>query len=184
MPKRKTLTIHEPEPQQPIQLHFSLGADVSSRLIAWWGYGYGGYSHVDAILSDGSLCGARSDHAGGQAPGVRVRKPFYEAWKKSAVLTIPATVHEHDVWETWQRDQCGDRYDSADILGLIIGKPLNEGAGHWICSADQITGLQVVQKIPALLPFAAQQTTPNTLFMLGAALPGATFELFGPTDAA
>lgn len=165
---------------QPIELHFSLGVGFTSALIAYFGYGYGGYSHVDAILSDGRLAGARADRVGGAEPGFRIRPPNYEPWKRSATLTIPATAQEHARWEAWQLAQVGDGYDQRDILGLIVGEPLNSGNGHWICSAAQLFGLQQIGKMPANLPFIAQQTTPNAVLFAGAAI-GGSFVLRGPS---
>ena len=167
---------------QPIEIHFSLGTGISSALISWYGYGYGGYSHTDAILTSGDLAGARSDAVGGQRPGFRVRPPYYEPWKRSAKVSIPATPAEHYAWEQWLLAQVGDGYDGRDILGLIIGVPLNEGNGHWICSAAQRRGLsEPVTKLPKKLPFIDQQITPNTLLAMCAAIGGIVTE-YGPTS--
>ena len=155
-------------------LQFVMGTGIPSELIAWWGSGYSGYSHVDARLADGSLLGARSDTAGGQPPGFRSRPAEYEQWQRRCVVTIPATPAEYVQWEQWLLSQVGVGYDKGDILGLILGRPMAQ-EGHWICSAAQTNALRVVNKLPTPLPFDEHQITPNTLLSMTACLPGATF---------
>jgi len=138
---------------------FVLGADLSSRLVAWYGQGYGGWSHVDAVLSDGSLLGARSDTIKDIAPGVRIRPPNYEPWTRAMVLTLKATPREDAAWESYLHSQIGHGYDKADIWGFILGKPL-ESPGHWICSALQLNALQVIGRLHKLC-ITPQQCPPN-----------------------
>jgi hypothetical protein len=146
-----------------MRLQFVLGSDVSSRLISWWGQGYGGFSHVDAVLSDGTLLGARSDKVGGQPPGVQIRPPNYEQWKRRCVLQFDTTAQKEADWEDYLRSQIDRPYDGADILGLIIGKPLMS-AGHWICSALQLEAQRRIDVIPDL-GVTDQQCPPNMLYV-------------------
>lgn len=159
-----------------IRFQFVLGADWSSRLIAWYGQGYGGYSHVDALLPDGSLLGARSDEIGGQPAGVRLRPPNYAKWKARTILELPATVLQAQQWEAYLRTQVGCPYDRADILGFVLGKPIMS-EGHWICSALQLNSLEVIGRIPHL-GVTPQQCPPNMLAVIlstaGAVLGGGT----------
>jgi hypothetical protein len=144
-----------------ISLQFVLGADWSSRLIAWWGQGYRGFSHVDGVLSDGSLAGARSDAIGGKPPGCQIRPPNYEVWKRRMIMTLKTTDAIAENWEQFFRNGIGTPYDKEDILGFIIGKPLST-EGHWICSAWQTDNLETQNLLPSMyLP--PQQVTPNTL---------------------
>ena len=149
-----------------LRWQFVLGADLSSEFIAWYGQGYGGFSHVDAILPDGTLLGARSDTItlkdGTRIdPGVQVRPPLYAKWKRREVLQLPSTDEQARRWEAFLRSQVGMGYDKADIIGFIVGKPLMQ-PGHWICSALQLDALEVAQVLPrvALTP---QQCPPNML---------------------
>jgi hypothetical protein len=143
---------------------FVLGDDWSSEFIAWYGQGYGGYSHVDAILPDGSLLGARSDSVGGQPPGVRIRPPNYEKWKRRAVVTLQSTDQQAQAWRDFLKSQIGLGYDKADIIGFIIGRPMST-PGHWICSALQMDALEVVKVFPNL-PLTPQQCPPNMLMAM------------------
>jgi len=144
-----------------ITLQFVLGADWSSKLISWYGQGYGGYSHVDAVLSDSTLLGARSDKVGGQPPGVQIRPPNYEKWSRRCIVTLAGTQALQPQWETFLRSQVGLPYDKADIIGLIIGRPLMS-QGHWICSALQTAALHLVTLFPDM-PETPQQVPPNML---------------------
>jgi hypothetical protein len=151
-----------------ISLQFVLGADLSSRLIAWWGQGYKGFSHVDGILSDGALAGARSDVVGGKPAGCQIRPANYEVWKRRMVMTLQTTDAIAANWEQFFRRGAGAPYDKRDIIGFIIGKPL-DSAGSWICSAWQTDNLETQNLLPSMyLP--PQQVTPNTLAAICSAL--------------
>ena len=117
--------------------------------------------HVDAVLPSGELLGARSDKVGGQPPGVQIRPPQYESWKRRCLVGLDVTPIQADIWETFLRKQVGFPYDSADILGLIIGHPLMS-AGHWICSALQTDALHLIKVFPDM-PETPQQVPPNML---------------------
>lgn len=146
-----------------VRLQFVLGAGWTSRLIAWWGSGYSGFSHVDAVLDDGSLVGARYDDVGGKPPGVQRRPAGYEKWKRRVVVTFPHTEAIYPMWEKGLLARVGAPYDPFDIIGLILGIPLSS-PGHWICSACQSDELQSVMLLPSL-PIPPQQITPNTLYI-------------------
>jgi hypothetical protein len=161
-----------------INLQFVRGKGFSSKLIAWWGNGYDGLSHVDAILSTGECLGARSDiikpiGGGPEIPaGVQIRPPFYEKWDKRVVVSIPSTPAQANAWDWYLRKQINDGYDTSDIIGLIIGKPIMQ-SGHWICSALQTDALQY-EPVGLLgkLGQPPQQITPNTLFEVSLAIGG------------
>jgi hypothetical protein len=147
-----------------IRLQFVLGASLSSRLIAWYGQGYGGYSHVDAVLPDGRLLGARSDAVGGVYPGVRVRPAHYEKWVRRTVVELQVTEGRARAWvETLQR-QVGCQYDKQAILGFILGRR-EHTKGHWICSALQTHALKRVHLLHQV-PILDSQVTPDNLFTL------------------
>jgi len=150
-----------------VQLQFVLGRQLSSRLIAWWGQGYSGWSHVDAVLPDGRLMGARSDRVGGQPAGFYPRPPWYEGregWLRVRRLALPVSANVEGVWVDSLMRKNGAAYDQTDILGLIIGRPLME-QGHWICSAAQLDTLREIgiARRTALTP---QQCPPNMLSAL------------------
>lgn len=146
-----------------IRLQFVLGSDLSSRFVAWYGQGYGGYSHVDALLPDGGLLGARADVIRGIAPGVQVRPPNYEKWKKRTLIEISSLPEQASAWERWLRMQIGKQYDQGAILGFITGHHRHD-RGHWICSAAQAGALRQCGKLHRFdIPDC--QVTPNALHL-------------------
>jgi hypothetical protein len=149
-----------------IRLQFVAGADLSSRFIAWYGNGYRGFSHVDAVLPGGFLLGARSDAIGGQPPGVRVRPPDYgprwgEKWLRRSVIEFSSTATQAYQWERWLGNQCGKQYDDAAIFGFILGRRWHK-LHCWICSALQCEAL-VREKFIRSPGVPAAQITPDTL---------------------
>lgn len=147
-----------------IRLSFVCGSDISSRLIAWYGNGYGGFSHVDSMLPDGSLLGARSDRIGQIPPGVQIRPDNYERWTRRSVVEIPATELRAIAWETWLRKQIGRPYDIQAIWGFVLGER-KHGEGRWICSACAFESLEQVNLLKPT-PVPAAQITPDSLFEL------------------
>lgn len=147
-----------------VRLQFVLGTGWSSRLIAWYGQGSNGYSHVDAVLPDGTLLGARYDAVGGKPPGVWIRKPGYERWLRRTVVELPTTELKAITWERLLRRREGAQYDPEAILGFLLGYNAHQ-QGHWICSALQVEGLRQVHLLHAGAT-PAHQITPNTLFEL------------------
>ena len=145
-----------------VRLSFVLGSGLSSRLIAWYGCGTGGWSHVDAELPSGELLGARSDWVGKIPPGVRVRPPNYEKWVRRAVVEIPGSHFKVAEWETWLRKQVGRQYDDGAILSFVLGAKDHE-PGHWICSACQFEGLERIGLLHRTT-LEPSQVTPDALY--------------------
>jgi hypothetical protein len=151
---------------EEIGLEFRLGTDWTSRAIAWWGQGYGGWSHVDAVLRSGELLGARSDRVKYQGTllpsGVQIRPASYEQPVRYVKVAIRVGAQRAADWEGFLRSQVPDPYDKADILGLIAGRPWMT-AGHWICSALQTDALNRIKLFKNNPLFVPQQVAPNTL---------------------
>ena len=150
-----------------IRFQLVRGKGVSSKLIAWWGTGWNGYSHVDCLMADGSLIGARDDRLrmpSGRLvpPGIQVREPGYEVWDRRTVYTLVALQPVTDQWELYVRSHVGEKYDEQDILDLLLGrKPVDHG--RRICSAFATDSLQAVGVWPSVLSHPSLQTTPDTL---------------------
>lgn len=148
-----------------ITLSFVCGRDISSRLIAWWGNGYEGYSHVDAILPDGSRLGARDDEVDGIPPGVQIRPHDYGKWIRRKDVEIQVSDFTFRQWLRDAKARVGSQYDSGAIVDFILGSNRFHNGGHWICSAYQ-TELLVARQLlkhPSI-PFA--QITPNSLLLM------------------
>lgn len=147
-----------------LRWQFVLGNGLSSRLIAWYGQGYGGWSHVDLLLPDGTCLGARSDAVGGKPPGVQIRPHAYESWKRRTVLTLPCSAEQEAAAIAFARAEVNAPYDEADILGFILGREL-ETKGAWICSAYQLAVAEAGPVIPHM-HVTPQQCPPNMFFSI------------------
>jgi hypothetical protein len=151
-----------------IRLQFVMGSGLPSEAIAW--FSAGELSHVDAIMSDGSLLGARSDAIGGQLPGVRIRPAFYEKWARRVVMEIPATDSETTVFYDFIMKQVGKPYDKTAIFGFVADRNWRED-DSWFCSELQSAGLEQAGVVPPLF-LAANKITPAALALLASAING------------
>ena len=147
-----------------IAADFILGHDWPSRLIAWFGQGAGGWSHVAPVLADGRYLDSRSDVLGGVPAGVHIRLPETEGWVKKQRVSLEVSPETYAEWEANLRARIGDAYGKADIEGFITGKPLHTKA-QWICSAHFFNSLQHVKLIPYPLTTPAHQITPDGAFL-------------------
>ena len=144
---------------------FILGPDWKSRLIAWYGQGAGGYSHVAPVLADGRYLDARNDWLGGVPPGVHIRLPSTEAWVKKRRVSLTVSLLEYQEWEANLRARIGDGYGRTDIWDFITGSAKHD-SGYWICSAHFIDSLQHIKRIVYPLPVLAHQITPDDALLL------------------
>lgn len=126
-----------------VRLRFVTEAGLASALIrfagalgrdVWSAGGRGpGYSHVDAILDDGSALGARNDHVGGMPPGVQIRPPDYAVFTRQVIVEIPCTDDEKAAFYDALIDQIGKPYSTRSILGFVLGRDLRDRTG-WFCN--------------------------------------------------
>lgn len=169
----------------PIHLSFVCGADFSSRAIAWYGNGYRGFSHVDSLLSDGWLAGARDDRVQvfeknrvvEYPAGFQLRPADYESWVRRDIveLRVPDGVAEQ--WDKWLRSQVGKPYDKGAIIGFLLGRDDHQ-KGHWICSAGACGALVNSYAMPKP-PVPFSQITPNSLHLMVYALGGHSILHYG-----
>ena len=151
-----------------IRLHFSLGTDWTSRVIAW--FSAGDFSHVDAILPDGSLLGSRSDAIGGKPPGVQIRPAGYEPWRAWAIVELAANPVQESAFHGFLLRQIGKPYDSRAIWGFITGRDWR-AQDSWICSELQAAALEGSAVIPPLV-LEANKITPAALALAVSAAGG------------
>ena len=131
-----------------IKLQFVLGTGLSSRGIAWFSAGH--FSHVDCVLPDGRLLGARSDACGGQPPGVRVRPAGYENWKERVVMTVPERgLSDKQRFYDFLAAQIGKPYDSTAIWGFAVGRDWRDPR-DWFCSELAAAALEMGGYLPVL----------------------------------
>lgn len=148
-----------------IAVDFLLGPDLSSRFIAWFGDGTGGYSHCASVLSDGRYLDARSDWCGDVEPGVHIRMPYTERWIKRRRASLDVTEDEYAAWEANLRAKITDGYGGDDIWDFILGRSGHED-GHWICSALAVNAVQHIRRVPYPLPLPAHSITPTACLLI------------------
>lgn len=105
-----------------IKLQFSAQNKIGSMLIRW--RDWSDYSHVDTLLPDGSLLGARGD-------GIKIRDPYKISNK--LILCIEVTEQQEKDYYAVLFEQLGKPYDYAGISGFIINRDWQED-DKWFCS--------------------------------------------------
>lgn len=153
-----------------VRLQFVLGAGLSSRAISY--FGAGGYSHVDIVLRDGWLLGARSDKILGIEPGVRIRPQGYEKWKKRTVMTLDVSEKQEKDFLIFAHDQLRKPYDTTAIWGFATGRDWRE-EDSWFCSELAAAASEKAQILPELIAPTCK-ITPGTLATVYSAL-GASY---------
>lgn len=153
---------------KPILFQFVCEKAISSQVIAWFSTGH--FSHVDAVLDDGSLLGARSDRVGGRPAGVQIRPPNYISFSLRVVMAIPATDSLNAAFYAFLRSQVGKPYDSEAIWAFLFNRNWRE-TDSWICSELQAAGLEQAGVTPRLY-LAANKITPVSLALAISAVGG------------
>lgn len=160
-----------------IRLQFVLGYGIPSRAIAW--YSAGVFSHVDAVLPDGRLLGARSDcikplgYSIKIPAGVQIRPANYEKWKERVVMSIPCSETEEHNFLQFNHSQLNKPYDMSAIWGFVAGRDWRE-RDSWFCSELQGTAIEFSGRCPKLYT-PLVKLTPAALATVASAL-GGTWE--------
>jgi uncharacterized protein YycO len=140
----------------PIQLQFVCEDQISSQAIAWFSQGH--FSHVDAVMTDGSLLGARNDKVGGKPPGVQIRPADYVRFSTKVVMIVPATPAQTAAFYGFLGTQVGKPYDSSAIWAFVVNRDWR-GPNSWICSELQSAAGEAAGITPKLY-LAANKITP------------------------
>lgn len=145
-----------------INLQFSRLDDLGSEVIQ--AFDHGAYSHVDAVLGDGRLFGARDDQIGSIPKGIWPRPANYLPFTatKKVALNVPAIVSIK--FYGFLNDQTGKGYDEVAILGFVFNRdwsdPDSDFCSELIDKALQISGFWLHR-----LATAANKITPTDLLL-------------------
>lgn len=143
-----------------VGLQFVRGAGWSSSLIAW--FGAARFSHVDIVLDNGQLLGARWDKTPGDTPsGVRIRPPNYESWADRLRINIPCSVEQHEAFYDYAIRQVGKPYDASAIFAFAWGRDWHDDRA-WYCSELAAACLEQA-KILIPPPIPLNKVTPGAL---------------------
>lgn len=157
-----------------IRLRFVQGHGWASRLIAWFSADH--LSHVDAIMPDGTLLGARSDDIGGVPPWRGVRRRHYvpepyEPVRLFKIYQIPSTNRQEAAFYGFLASQEGRPYDKLAILAFFIDRNWRD-EDAWYCSELQAAAL-IEAGLLAHGYLSANKITPVMLAELVSLIPGA-----------
>ena len=122
-------------------------------------------SHVDHVLGDGTLLGARSDSVGGKPPGVQIRPANYEVWTKTQSIRLNATAAQETAWLNFLTAQIGKPYDFEAIAAFAIDRDWRNPE-KWFCSELAAAALEACKWFPKPLASVANEITPRDLLLV------------------
>ena len=146
-----------------IALQFVRGSDVGAKIIEWFDHG-AGYSHVDAVLPDGRLLGARSDLVGNAPRGVQIRDPGYVGTDPTLVVRLATAVAMEVAFYAFLTSQIGKPYDTLGILDFIGGRNWRQ-PDTWFCSELVAAGMEKCGYFPYPLASTTNKITPADLLL-------------------
>jgi hypothetical protein len=147
-----------------VRLQFVTEPGLGAWLIRWYG-GLHLFSHVDAVLPDGRLLGARSDCVGGQPPGVQIRPPGYLKFSRVAAVQLPCTQAQREAYYQALTSQLGKPYSEEAILGFALGRDLKDRRGRF-CSGLQLWALGKSRVLSRNVAEYADVATPDDLYLV------------------
>lgn len=149
-----------------IVLQFVEGSGFSSALIKWFGSGL--YSHVDTVLPDGTLLGARNDVIQGIPAGVQIRPANYIQNEAMHRVSLTVSGEMRGKYYAFLHSQIGKPYNRLGIFAFFINAEWSDIAA-WFCSQLVTAALQDCQWMPELSQ-PASKIDPDRLFLLISAL--------------
>ena len=145
-----------------IVLQFVGASGASSELIEWFSQGV--VSHVDAVLPNGWLVGARDDEVGGKPSGVQVRPPGYATWSRIVRVTLAASDFMVKSFYDLVLGEVGKPYDETAIATFAAGREWRD-ADAWFCSELQGAMLERCGYFASPLATPANKLTPAGLLL-------------------
>lgn len=140
-----------------IILRFVYSPEILTRLIEFDSNDPDGYSHVEAVTTDGKYLGAHTE-------GVAARPMDWDAEKfqRELFLALPATDDQTAKWMHYLRACIGEAYGYAAIFGFITHFDLNEHHTT-ICSGLQTLACRWCNVLPRPLPVPAHRVSVRDL---------------------
>lgn len=136
-----------------LNAQFVLARGLASSVILLAGGGTQslGFSHVDIILPDGTLFGARTDYPINGKTGVQRRPPGYGAkdWIRRVVFSLPATPDQERKGYEFLLAQEGKPYDKLAILAFFTNRDWRS-ENSWFCDELYLRFLEMAGVSPAL----------------------------------
>ena len=139
-----------------ITLQFVAEANLPSWGIRYWTAGP--FSHVDTVLDDGQLLGARADG------GVAIRPGNYAKFSKITQVYLSARDTQERVFHTFEDAQLGKPYDHSAIWGFAANRDWRDPQ-KWFCSELVLAALEESQWCPPL-DIPSNKVTPVSLYLI------------------
>lgn len=134
-----------------VRLQLATERSLVSAFIRW--YTWSDWSHVDFVLPDGNLLGARLKG------GVQVRKPGYAPFSRTLVLECPdAPERVYD----FALSQVGKPYDWWAIVGMGLRHDWRDPA-RWFCS-ELVAWCFEMARYPLLRAKSVDRITPQGIW--------------------
>lgn len=149
-----------------IKVQFVREHGFLSNLIAW--FSAGTFSHVDTVLPNGALLGARNDCIGGKPPGVQIRPPYYMNAATKVRMWLNTTPEQEAVYYDFLNAQLGKPYDKIAIIGFAVDRDWRDPS-DWFCSELVAAALEYCKVCPRLYT-PANKITPVGLASIMSAL--------------
>ena len=137
--------------------------DLGSKAIQIFERGWP--SHVDSVLPDGSLLGARSDVVMGVPAGVQIRPPGYEAWSRFERIELNVAEDVSSRYYAFLQGELGKPYDKTAIAAFPLRRDWRE-TGSWFCSELACAALEASGFFPKPLGEDANHITPRDLLLI------------------
>jgi hypothetical protein len=129
---------------------------------------HGDFSHVDAILPNGSLLGARP------ISGTKIRPANYEHFTKETNVRIPVTATQEKAFYKFLHKQLGKHYDWRAYISFVSSRDWNRST-TWHCSELMSAALLHIKFFAHELIIPAYRIDPvDLLFVLSAMVPSIT----------
>jgi hypothetical protein len=126
-----------------ITLQFVTSRDPESWAIRTFQRGW--CSHVDSVMDDGRLLGARSDG------GVLIRPPNYEKFARVERVVISVLYYKERTYWDFLKAQPGKPYDKLAIAAFAFNRDRRSLAA-WFCDELVAAGLEQAKAVRKLAP--------------------------------
>lgn len=149
-----------------IVMQFAGSSSMTSQLIEW--FDHGEYSHVDSVMPDGLLLGARDDVMSGYPAGVQLRGADYQQGYQIKRVTLPCTDTQQKAYYDFVLAQVGKPYDEDAIVGFVAGRNWR-APDAWFCSELNAAALEASGVVPQLIA-PCNKIAPDDLALVLSAL--------------
>lgn len=149
-----------------IVMQFAGSAALTSRLIQW--FDHGAFAHVDTVMPDGTLLGARDDVMAGYPAGVQFRGADYQQGYTLKRVALPCTDEQEKAYYDFVIAQIGKPYDEKAIAAFAVGRDWRT-PDSWFCSELNAAGLEASGVVPPLSA-PVNKIAPDDLLLVLSAL--------------